>query len=245
MASNETVFRCVGLLCEAFGRKPTAATFEVYSIALSDLTDQQVNAAATIASGRCKFMPTPAELREFAGVVSTDDRGIIAWQAVERAIPLGPYKHVCFDDPCVNAAIRNLGGWVTFLARLTDADGEKWLRVEFLKAYAAFYRSGVGDEAGAPLPGLLECEAVDGQLCMPRPINVTTGLEVSTVPRLAGPREAYRPRIQSRGEPRTIGAVLAGANAQVPPSTGANHEEDSRPQDQSRTRGRRRKDGGE
>ena len=246
MATTETVGKVVALLCEAFGRKPNAATFEVYSIALADLTDQQVNAAATIASGRCKFMPTPAELREFAGVVSTDDRGIIAWQAVERAVPLGPYRHVCFDDPCVNAAVRNLGGWVTFLARLTDAEGEKWLRVEFLKAYAAFYRAGVGEDAGAALPGLAECEVVDGQLCMPRPINVTTGLEVSTVPRLAGPRETYRPRIQARGEPRTIGAVLAGANAKVPPSTGANHdEEDSRPQDQSRSRGRRRKDGGE
>lgn len=244
MASNQIICKCVALLAEAFGRKTTPATFEVYAIALADLTDQQVNAAATIAAGRCRFMPTPAELREFAGVVSTDDRGIIAWQAVERAIPLGPYKHVCFDDPCVNAAIRNLGGWVTFLARLTDAEGEKWLRVEFLKAYAAFYRSGVGDEAGAPLPGLLECEAIDGQLCQPQPVNVTTGLEVSTVPRLTGPREPYRPRIQVRGEPRTIGAVLAGASIQVPPSQESEREsQDQRPQGQSSDRGHRRKDG--
>lgn len=237
MAKGETIVKAVTLLGEAFGRTVTAATIEVYRMGLGDLTDQQVNAAATIAAGRCRFMPTPAELREFAGVVSTDDRGIIAWQAVDRAIPIGPYKHVCFDDPCVNAAIRNLGGWVTFLARLTDAEGEKWLRVEFLKAYAAFYRSGVGDEAGAPLPGLLECEAIDGQLVAPRPINVTTGLEVSTVPRLAGPREPYRPRIQAGREPRTIGAVLVGANAQVPPSQESEREnQDQRPQGQSHRR---------
>lgn len=232
MASTEVVGKCVALLCEAFGRKPTPATFEVYSIGLADLTDDQVNAAATKAAGRCKWMPTPAELREFAGVVTADDRAIIAWHAVEQAIPLGPYKHVSFDDPCVNAAIRNLGGWVTFLARLTSADQEKWLRQEFLKTYASFYRAGVGDEAGAPLPGLMECEAIDGRLVEPQPVIVATGLEVDTVPRLAGPRAPYRPRIQSRAEPRTIGAVLASANAQVPRSPGGPHatQEDPRPE---------------
>lgn len=213
MASSKTVCKCVALLCEAFGRKPTEATFEIYQIALSDLTDQQVNAAATVASGRCRFMPTPAELREFAGVVSTDDRGIIAWQAVERAIHLGPYKHVCFDDPCVNAAVRNLGGWVTFLARLTNAEAEKWARVEFLKAYAAFYRAGVGEDAGAALPGLADCEVVDGRLCMPQPVTVETGLEVDSVPRLAGPREPYRPRLSQSQEPQPIGSLLANRPA--------------------------------
>lgn len=213
MASNETIAKVVALLCEAFGRKPTPATFEVFAVALSDLSDQQVDAAGGIAARRCKFMPTPAELREFAGAVSADDRGIIAWQAVERALPLGPYRHVCFDDPCVNAAIRNLGGWVTFLARLTNAEAEKWARVEFLKAYAAFYRAGVGEDAGAALPGLAECEVVDGRLCMPQPVTVETGLEVDSVPRLAAPRAPYRPRLSQSQEPQPIGALLANRPA--------------------------------
>ena len=213
MASNETIAKLVALLCEAFGRKPTPATFEVYSIALSDLTDQQVGVAGGIAARRCKFMPTPADLREFAGAVSADDRGIIAWQAVERALPLGPYRHVCFDDPCVNAAIRNLGGWVSFLARLTDAESEKWARVEFLKAYAAFYRAGVGEESGAALPGIAECEVVDGKLCMPQAVIVSTGLETESVPRLAAPREPYRPRLQQSKEPQRLGSLLANSPA--------------------------------
>lgn len=207
MASKESVVKCVALLAEAFGRKVTAATYEVYAIALDDLTDRQVESAATIAAKRCRFMPAPSELREFAGVMTTDDRAMVAWDHVERALPLGPYAHVDFDDRAINAAIRSLGGWVTFLARFTSAEAEKWVRQEFLRSYASWHRVGVGDEAGAVLAGLAEAAIVGGKIAPPPPRFIATGLVPESRPRIGS---AKIPSLRIAG-PRSIGEVMAGA----------------------------------
>jgi len=201
MASERTVMKCVTLLAEAFGRKTTGATFEVYAIALGDLTDQQVESAATIAAKRCRFMPAPAELREFAGVRTDDDRAMAAWDHVERSLSLGPYAHVDFDDRAINAAIRSLGGWVVFLARFTGAEAEKWVRQEFLRSYASWHRMGTGDEAGAILPGLAEAAIVRGKVSSPPVRFIATGLAPQNHPRI-GSTKVAAPRIDG---PRKIG----------------------------------------
>lgn len=207
MASERTVVKCVTLLAEAFGRKTTGATFEVYSIALGDLTDEQVDAASTRAARTCRFMPSPAELRQLAGVLTDDDRAVVAWGHVERSIRLGPYAHVDFDDRAINATVRSLGGWVVFLARFTGAEAEKWVRHEFLKAYASWCRAGVGDELGAILPGLCEASVAGGKVAPPRIEFVATGLAPQNQPRI-GSTKAASARIDG---PRSIGEVMAGA----------------------------------
>lgn len=172
MASEQAILHVVAVLCEAFGRKPSPMTYEAYGMALSDLPDKAVRDAAGRAVREAKFMPTPAELRQAAGVLSHDDRALQAWLTVEQSLSLGPYRHVDFADRAINAAIRSLGGWPTFLARLTDAEAEKWARTDFLKSYASLARAGFGDEQGAPLEGLAEAEIRDGKRVLPVPSRI-------------------------------------------------------------------------
>jgi hypothetical protein len=204
MASNEKIMEVVSLLCEAFGRKPTELTIAVYKLAMSDVSDNSLMKAASKAARECKYMPTPAELREWAGCVPEADRGLLAWAAVERSISIGPYKPVDFDDRAINATIRNLGGWVSFLSRFTSAAEEKWVRQEFLKCYASLAKSAIGDEEGAPLAGLADVVFIDGKMAPPKPILIESKTGRVDPPRIGGGDQ--RPRIASRGgEPKRIG----------------------------------------
>ena len=144
--------------------EPTEAMLQVYSLALADLTADQMQTAVMRAIREVPRMPRPAELRELAGVnIGSDTKAIEAWADVQRAVPIGSYKWVDFGDQRINATIRNLGGWPNFLQRLDGAESEKWARHEFLKTYAA-----IGDnpsaEACRPLIGLGEKVCVGGQM---------------------------------------------------------------------------------
>ena len=208
MASEQKLMHIVAVLCESFGRKPTPLTYEAYELALSDIDDEALSQAATKAAKSCKFMPTPAELRELAGCVTEADRGLLAWAAVERSIHLGPYRHVDFDDRAINAAIRNLGGWVSFLSRFTDAEAEKWVRQEFLKVYATYARATIGDEEGAPLAGLAEAVCTNGRLSPPEPIRIAAKTGRIDPPRLGHEQRPQRCTIRG-GEPKRIGSVMS------------------------------------
>lgn len=199
MANEQAVARCVSLLCEAFGRKPTPATFEVYQIALSDVDDVALLRAATTAARTCKFMPVPADLRQMAGVASEADRALLAWSAVERSLWLGPYRHVDFDDGAINAAIRNLGGWPAFLGRFTDAEAEKWARKEFLDAYSGLSRCAVGEEECAALSGMAEASVEGGKIVPP----IVHRIEAKT-------GRSDPPRIATAGKSATGGYVRGG-----------------------------------
>jgi hypothetical protein len=137
---------------------------QVYTLALGDLTTDQVQTAVMRAIREVPRMPRPAELRELAGAnIGSDTKAIEAWDDVLRAVPIGSYKWLDFGDQRINATIRNLGGWPSFLKRLDGAENEKWARHEFLKTYAA-----IGDnpsaEACRPLIGLGEKVCVGGQM---------------------------------------------------------------------------------
>ena len=144
--------------------EPTEAMLQVYSLALADLTADQMQTAVMRAIREVPRMPRPAELRELAGVnIGSDTKAIEAWDEVLKSAPIGPYKWLDFGDQRINATIRNLGGWPNFLQRLDGAESEKWARHEFLKTYSA-----IGDnpsaEACRPLIGLGEKVCVGGQM---------------------------------------------------------------------------------
>ena len=56
----------MAMLAETFNRELTAPAVDTYWLALEDVTPEQLRAAVKKAALECKFMPTPAELREFA-----------------------------------------------------------------------------------------------------------------------------------------------------------------------------------
>lgn len=158
----------VGALAATFGVEATKPLILGYWMGLSDLELSDVQRAVSRAMRECQFMPRPIELRRLAGQDTPEAAAMIAWGDVERAIGLGPYKHVDFTDKLVNAVIRNMGGWPSFLGRLSDAESEKWARIEFLKCYGVFAQRGVDGESCEPLPGLSEKSVVAGNLAEPK-----------------------------------------------------------------------------
>ena len=151
-------------LMQAHQIEPTEAMLQVYSLALADLTADQMQTAVMRAIREVPRMPRPAELRELAGVnIASDTKAVEAWGDVQRAVPIGSYKWVDFGDQRINATIRNLGGWPSFLQRLDGAESEKWARHEFLKTYAAIGEN-PSAEACRPLIGLGEKVCIGGQM---------------------------------------------------------------------------------
>lgn len=140
----------------AFTRPITPAVLTAYEIGLEGLTIDEIEAAAKRALQTCRFMPTPAELRELAGGLKPEDQAVLAWETAVRAVEnYGWYHSVQFEDAAITATIRSLGGWQRFCERC-GGEEEKWLRQEFLRTYAAYCKVGVSPEAALPLAGEFE-----------------------------------------------------------------------------------------
>jgi hypothetical protein len=166
-----TADKALELVFLAFNREATPEAVIGYSIGLEGMSGCEIVQACRLAMKECKFMPTPRELRDLAGKGNSDSRAILAWDCAVGAAGHGPYKPVDFSDKLINATIRSLGGWPSFLSRL-HGDEEKWCRQEFIKTYCAYQRQTPPDDSILPLPGLGEMTSVNGVLQKRRPIAI-------------------------------------------------------------------------
>jgi hypothetical protein len=143
-------------LCDVFRVEVSESLFEGYWIALHNLDVEDFNTAIVRALSESEFMPKPLELRKLAGLSTPDDLAIAAFQYARDAIgPVGCYRSPDFEDPAINAAIRNMGGWVEFC--MQDAEKiEVWGRKEFERQYLAAIRLGMSGDRVAPLVGIAE-----------------------------------------------------------------------------------------
>jgi hypothetical protein len=162
----------IGAMLETFGQQATKPILHGYWLGMQDLPLEAVQRAVAVAITQSERTPRPVDLRRLAGEQTAEQRAIAAWGDVQRAVPRGAYKHIDFADRLVNATIRNLGGWPTFIARFSDEESEKWARHEFLKTYQSLSSSGVNGEACLPLPGLSERTAIGGVLQAPVPLRI-------------------------------------------------------------------------
>ena len=182
---ERAVVVAVGAMAEVFGRQATEATVRAYQMGLEGLTVEQVGQAAKRALQSSRFMPSPAELREFAGESPVSDRAVIAWDALQRARGRFGYWHsVCFDDPAINAAVRSLGGWERLPERF-EQESEPFLRKEFERAYGTYARRGITRAEGATLIGRLDRMNADAGYVVEKPRMITTGLKPTR--QIAGP----------------------------------------------------------
>ena len=193
MKTSERFANAIGALMAAFGQEGTLAVMQGYSLGLGDLSIEDVEKAVAIAIRSETSVPRPARLRELI-LGSTEALAGAAWADASKAVGLGPYKHVDFSDRRINATIRRLGGWPTFCSRFSSAEAEKWLRIEFTKAYAQLER--FGQEAGAALPGLNELEYRGSRVCPAQPRRITC-TAVRDVQRIAQPaaKQEEQPRL--------------------------------------------------
>jgi len=158
-------------LAELFNRQLSPATLKLYVSALEGLSIEVITDALEAAAATCEFFPLPFVIRKMAGVVSDDDQAVGAWAEVLDTVGIGSWSWVDFADGTINATIRNLGGWPTFVSRFTDAASEKWVRQEFLKTYVSLRNSGT---VAGPLAGLSEKEASGGTVRDPVPVRIGT-----------------------------------------------------------------------
>ncbi|GIV51589.1 MAG: hypothetical protein KatS3mg038_2110 [Candidatus Kapaibacterium sp.] len=141
-------------LAVAFGRDPSETLISAYVWALDDLGEESIEQAVKRALKECRTMPTPAELRELAGVRRPEDQALVAWETAMRAVQrVGFYKSPDFADALINATIHNLGGWRIFVQRCDDAEDQKFLRMDFIRTYASFARCGPPPGSTGPLQG--------------------------------------------------------------------------------------------
>lgn len=154
----------VGALGEAFRQKITKETILAYEFGLDDLEAEQIELAVRHGIKSCKFMPTPAELRELANVgeLSPAVRAERAWLVYCKAVvEVGPYKTVNFDDPVLNATVRAICRW----SECDERPRDSYMHREFCQVYSALCRSGVSDAEAAPLPGIHAANNAGSQGC--------------------------------------------------------------------------------
>ena len=173
--NREKFATIIATLAEMFNRKMSPVSNRGYWMGLSDLELPQLEIAAELAIRRCKFMPSVQELREFAGDAPEETRATKAWDEFLGAVQShGPYKHVDFEDGIINATVRNLGGWPEFISRLSNSQEEKWARLDFIKTYSKFFRSGINGEVAKALPGFAQKQVIDGELREVKPVRIAS-----------------------------------------------------------------------
>ncbi len=199
-------------LAAAFRVEATEPLLDAYWLALEDLDADVVSAAARRAMQQSQFMPAPSELRRLAGDLPLATRALHAWDSVVRTIGRhGAYLSVDFDDPIVNATVRNLGGW-TRLCRTDSDEFDTWTKKEFQRVYVALASSGVSAEAAQYLPGLHEQANAAHFAEIAAPTQVQTGMPPHPRPVVHAPAQRAALAGASGPEPlaRLLGRALEG-----------------------------------
>lgn len=153
MADEKEVIACVTLMASTLRQEVTPAMLSGYVLALGDLTAAQLRTAVGRALCECKFMPAPAELRTFAGIVPLAARGEEAWAIVRAAMDRYDYTDSVDFGPVVNAVVRQLGGW-QYLCDQSIPD-LVWRQKDFVAAFASQAGRPIDDHRTGPLAGFL------------------------------------------------------------------------------------------
>lgn len=192
MDDKQKIEQAMRALFATFNVEANANLLRGYLMGVADLSAQDIQVAIARAICECTFLPKPVELRKLTGsYIDHETRAQNAWNDVQRALPLGSYKHVDFQDKLCNAVIRNLGGWVAFVSRFTDAESEKWTRLEFVKTYKSFASSSVSGDMLEPLAGLSEASVRNGVVSKPVPVRIACDENRVALPCVERPRVGF------------------------------------------------------
>lgn len=153
-AERDRIVNCVTVLCEAVGRTATKATMLAYLVGTDGLSVEAIERATEMALRRPdKWMPSPGELAQLAGETSHSDRAVLAFQVLKtHCSRVGSFRSVDFDDPLINATVRNLGGW-TRACEMPESEFDTWYRKDFCQVYEMFCRTGASPEMVQHLVG--------------------------------------------------------------------------------------------
>lgn len=168
----------IAALATSFNREADRPMLMGYKMGLEDLSINDIAKAIARAIRECKFMPKPAELRELAGAINWKQRAILAWDALDAAVVAhGYYRSVDFDDPVINATVRNMGGWQAVCDKPAD-EWQTFFRNNFERIYLLLCATGVSKEQAAPLTG--HYASINGPAGhqVESPVRIATGLSM-------------------------------------------------------------------
>lgn len=227
----ERIADVVTMMGEAWRQKITPATMLTFATGTEDIRIEDVERGAMRAIRECQFMPSVFELRQLCGAsigkLSAKDRPTLAWCDVRRAISrVGGYDSPDFEDPVINATIREMGGWV--LLCNSTVEELVWREKDFLRMYSALATCHLDDERTERLAGI--CERENGT-AIPAPVVevsclTTNGtarvrrVNVIETKRLASPSQAavalsQRLEFDDREKPDSVPVTVLSREQQI------------------------------
>lgn len=163
----------------------TDLLLRAYYEALKDVPIDDLERAVAAHIALQRWFPKPSELLS----IDPQADAVRAWDSAIAAIHHhGMYRHVDFEDKCVNATIRHLGGWPKFCSQ--EPDQETWTRKEFIKTYLLMRSSGLSAKQMDVLPGISEANAVVRSNGLIEQQNIV-------VRKIKSPKIVYRERLSN------------------------------------------------
>ena len=159
-AERQEFATIMAALCAAFNKELDEPTLQAYWMACEDMPLSDFRLGATRCMREMEYLPKPGHIRRSGGALTPESRCVLAFEVMSRAVSeQGAYASVCFDDPLINATIRNMGGWL----EICNSPADKFnglLRKDFERIYRALLESGIREESGRYLPGIHERDNV-------------------------------------------------------------------------------------
>jgi hypothetical protein len=141
----------MGIMGEAFQKKPSESMTEIYWKILQDMTIEDFEGASLSIINTRKItgtFPLVAEIRE-AAQTSTEPLEIriaIGWDKLKYALHRhGHYDSVQFDDPIIHRIVDSWGGWMELDWETKE---DKWKRKEFVELYRAYSQANLPEPQG-------------------------------------------------------------------------------------------------
>ena len=135
----EEFCRRLNLVMIIYDKKLAPEVLTIYFDALKNFELSQIVVALaqyTQDAEKGMFAPKPADIFRLIGGTQTDQANV-AWGQLYRAISeIGAYQDVIFDDACIHAAVRDLGGWTHICE--SDYDQISFIQNKFIKIYTAY-----------------------------------------------------------------------------------------------------------
>jgi hypothetical protein len=173
----------IGMLCSVFNVESSNPMLDGYWLALKDIPAEGLERAVERSIKECRFMPKPAELRDYSGAVSTTDRALLAWAHVIDALRLvGTYESVDLGDPAAHEAVRAIGGWVWLGEQDTD-QLERYESRRFIDAYRVVARRNPHPTLGVPLVGKYEHSNSSSGYAVEPPVSRPAGYLDASAPK--------------------------------------------------------------
>ena len=145
-------------LSDLYGAELSRVSISLYWDSLKQYKMDMISIAASAHVKHSKWMPKPSEFIDVVrqNEISPEERATLAWGAVSRAAKsIGGYSCVDFDDPLINATVRNMGGWPRICTQPAE-HFESFIRRQFIADYVVLCKSNLSAESLLPLRGTFD-----------------------------------------------------------------------------------------